>query len=74
MLSKREKTILTWIACGYSYKSIAAALNIHYKTVTIHMKNIRKKLACTNAQAEEYAIRTGLLDPRNLKPPYPAPP
>ncbi len=47
-LSVREKEVLGLLVDGYSYKMIAAKLNITYDTVRAHMKKIYEKLHVTS--------------------------
>jgi len=53
-LSAREIEILEHIVKGYSYKMIAAELNISAETVRSHIKKIYKKLQVNNATAAVY--------------------
>jgi len=53
-LSPREMEILEYIVKGYSYKMIAAEINIGIETVRSHIKNIYKKLQVNNATAAVY--------------------
>jgi DNA-binding NarL/FixJ family response regulator len=51
-LSPREREILDYLAQGYQYKEIAAALNISYATVRTHIERVYQKLqVCSRAQA-----------------------
>jgi DNA-binding NarL/FixJ family response regulator len=53
-LSPREKEILEYIVKGYSYKMIAAELNIATETVRSHIKKIYKKLQVNSATEAVY--------------------
>lgn len=51
-LSPREREILDYLAQGYQYKEIAAALDISYSTVRTHIERVYQKLqVCSRAQA-----------------------
>jgi RNA polymerase sigma factor (sigma-70 family) len=51
-LSPREREILDYLAQGYQYKEIAAALNISYATVRTHIERVYQKLqVCSRAEA-----------------------
>ncbi|OAI38677.1 LuxR family transcriptional regulator [Planctomycetaceae bacterium SCGC AG-212-D15] len=51
-LSPREREILNYLAQGYQYKEIAAALDISYATVRTHIERVYQKLqVCSRAQA-----------------------
>jgi DNA-binding NarL/FixJ family response regulator len=51
-LSPREREILDFLAQGYQYKEIAAALDIGYATVRTHIERIYQKLqVCSRAEA-----------------------
>jgi DNA-binding NarL/FixJ family response regulator len=51
-LSPREREILDYLAQGYQYKEIAAALDISYSTVRTHIERVYEKLqVCSRAQA-----------------------
>ena len=43
-LTDREKQILELLVKGYSYKEIAASINISVETLNTHVKNIYRKL------------------------------
>jgi DNA-binding NarL/FixJ family response regulator len=53
-LSPREREILEYIVKGYSYKMIAAELNIATETVRSHIKKIYKKLQVNSATEAIY--------------------
>lgn len=53
-LSPREKEILEYIVKGYSYKMIAAELNVATETVRSHIKKIYKKLQVNSATEAVY--------------------
>jgi DNA-binding NarL/FixJ family response regulator/signal transduction histidine kinase len=57
-ITERQWQILDLVACGLTYKEIAAALNITEKTVKYHMAQILERLHLKNrAQAIAYAHR-----------------
>jgi DNA-binding NarL/FixJ family response regulator len=58
-LSPREKEILEYIVKGYSYKMIAAELNIATETVRSHIKKIYKKLQVNSATEAVYKFSQG---------------
>jgi two-component system nitrate/nitrite response regulator NarL len=63
-LTTREQVILTWIARGLSSKEVARKLNISYRTVEAHRRNIRTKLNIESlAELVRYAVNHGLVDP-----------
>ncbi|MBL7161928.1 MAG: response regulator transcription factor [Anaerolineales bacterium] len=67
-LTERELEVLKLVAQGWSNPEIAAALNIVERTVTTHVSNILGKLHLANrTQAALYAIRKGLIDPKDFK-------
>jgi DNA-binding NarL/FixJ family response regulator len=53
-LTARETTVLTYLVKGYSYKMIAAPMNISIETVKTHIRNIYEKLHVHN-QSEAVA-------------------
>jgi DNA-binding NarL/FixJ family response regulator len=53
-LSAREREILEYIVKGYSYKMIAAEINIAVETVRSHIKKIYKKLQVNSATEAVY--------------------
>jgi DNA-binding NarL/FixJ family response regulator len=60
--SPREKEILTLLCKGYSYKMIAANLNIGFETVRTHIKNVYEKLQVGSAtEAVSKAINERLI-------------
>lgn len=60
--SPREKEILTLLCKGYSYKMIAADLNIGFETVRTHIKNVYEKLQVGSAtEAVSKAINERLV-------------
>jgi two-component system NarL family response regulator len=62
VLSKREKTILSNLEKGLTYKEIAGLLNISPHTVHTHIKNIYEKLHTKDRQeALRKAARMGIL-------------
>jgi DNA-binding NarL/FixJ family response regulator len=58
-LSARETQILEYIVKGYSYKMVAAEINIAVETVRSHIKKIYKKLQVNNATAAIYKFNQG---------------
>jgi DNA-binding CsgD family transcriptional regulator len=64
-LTAREREVLQLVAEGATNREIAAALFLSGHTINFHMRNILQKLHLRNrAQAVAYAIRTGLVTPR----------
>jgi DNA-binding NarL/FixJ family response regulator len=53
-LTSREKTVLTHLVKGFSYKMIAASMEISIETVKTHIRNIYEKLHVHN-QSEAVA-------------------
>jgi DNA-binding NarL/FixJ family response regulator len=53
-LTKRETEILNWLGKGYSYKMIAAELNVGVETIRSHIKKIYKKLQVNSATEAVY--------------------
>jgi len=61
-LTKREYTVLTFIAKGLRNKDIADKLNITERTVKNHVTNIISKFGVDNrTEALSYALRKGLI-------------
>ena len=61
-VSEREREILTMLARGHSYASVANALELKVGTIQTHVKNIYRKLeVCSKAEAASVAIRNGLI-------------
>jgi DNA-binding NarL/FixJ family response regulator len=61
-LSTREKEVLGLLVEGYSYKMIAADLNISIDTVRFHIKKIYEKLHVRSmTEAVSKALRQGLV-------------
>jgi DNA-binding NarL/FixJ family response regulator len=54
LLSARETEVLEYVVKGYSYKMIAADMNIGVETVRTHIKKIYKKLQVNNATEAVY--------------------
>jgi DNA-binding NarL/FixJ family response regulator len=54
LLSAREIEVLEYVVKGYSYKMIAADMNIGVETVRTHIKKIYKKLQVNNATEAVY--------------------
>lgn len=62
-LSSREQVVLTHIANGYSSKEVARKLNISFRTVEAHRRNIKTKLNTeTLADMVRYALQHGLIE------------
>jgi len=55
-LTKRETEILSWLGKGYSYKMIAAELQVGVETIRSHIKKIYKKLQVNSATEAVYKI------------------
>jgi DNA-binding CsgD family transcriptional regulator len=63
-LSSRETEILQWIAAGKSQQDIGDILSISHRTVEVHLRSARSKLAAlTTPQAIGRAISLGLVYP-----------
>lgn len=61
-LTPKEKSILSLLAKGYSYKMIAAECYISYNTVNSHIRNIYDKLYVNSAtEAVSIAIKNKLV-------------
>jgi DNA-binding NarL/FixJ family response regulator len=62
ILSERETEVLTLLASGKSYNSVAEALFISVNTIRFHVKNIYEKLqVCTKEEAIEKANKERLI-------------
>lgn len=62
-LTTREQVILSYIAQGNSSKKIARILNISYRTVEAHRRNIKAKLNIDSlAELVRYAVNHGLVE------------
>jgi two-component system nitrate/nitrite response regulator NarL len=62
-LTRREKTILNYVAKGLMNNEIAETLSISENTVKIHLRNILDKLHLKNRiQAAVYAVKHGLTE------------
>lgn len=62
-LTTREQVILSYIAQGHSSKEVAKILNISFRTVEAHRRNIKGKLNIdTFAGLVRYAVNQGLID------------
>ena len=61
-LTSREKEILTQLVKGFSYKMIAASLDISFQTVKTHIRNIYEKLHVHNqSEAVAKAIKNHII-------------
>jgi len=61
-LTKREKEILQLLSKEYTNDRIAGCLNISYRTVETHRKNMMQKTGASNlAGLLRYAYSKGLL-------------
>lgn len=62
-LTTREQMILSYIAKGQSSKEMAQHLNISFRTVEAHRRNIKSKLNIDSlAELVRYAVNQGLVD------------
>tara|TARA_R110000787_G_scaffold85497_1_gene182375 strand:- start:230 stop:523 length:294 start_codon:yes stop_codon:yes gene_type:complete len=62
-LTTREQLILTHVAQGKSSKEIARILNISFRTVEAHRRNMKSKLNIESlAELICYAVDHGLVD------------
>lgn len=63
-LSSREIEVLQWIAAGKSQQDVADILTISNRTVEVHLRSVRTKLAAlTTPHAVARAIGLGLIFP-----------
>jgi len=63
-LTKRECSVVTLIAGGYSNKQIAGMLGISFKTVVTHRTHIMEKLVIhETAGLVRFAVKYGLIRP-----------
>ena len=63
-LTKRETTVLYYVAAGRADKEIAKALGISAETVHKHVSSILRKMrASSRTEASVVALRSGLLGP-----------
>jgi two-component system NarL family response regulator len=61
-LTTREQMILSYIAKGQSSKEIAKSLDISFRTVEAHRRNIKSKLQIESlAELVRYAVNQGLI-------------
>jgi len=66
MLTSRELEVLRQVARGITNKEVAEQLYISENTVKNHVRNILEKLHLhSRMEAVMYAVRMGLLDPRD---------
>ena len=64
ILTKREREVLQILAEGKSSKQVALLLNVSWKTIENHRRNIMDKLDAHNiVDLTKYAIREGLSSP-----------
>ena len=64
-LSEREREVLQWTAAGKSQQDIGDILTISSRTVEVHLRSARSKLAAlTTAQAVGRGISMGFIDPK----------
>ena len=62
-LTTREQVILSLVAQGLSSKEVAKKLNISFRTVDAHRRNIKAKLSIDSvAELVRYAINNGLIE------------
>lgn len=62
-LTTREQVVLAYIAQGLSNKAVAKILDISFRTVEAHRRNIKAKLQIeTLADLIRYAVNHGLID------------
>ena len=63
-LSAREREILQWVAEGKSQQDIGDILSISHRTVEVHLRSARTKLAAlTTPQAVGRAVGLGIVKP-----------
>lgn len=61
-LTPKESEVLKWLVDGYSYKMIAAELEVSLDTIRTHIKNIYRKLQVNSmTEAVAKAIRQNLV-------------
>jgi len=62
-LTTREQVILSYVAQGLSSKEVAKKLDISFRTVEAHRRNIKQKLQVESlAELIRYAVDHGLID------------
>lgn len=62
-LTTREQVILSYVANGLSSKAVARKLDISFRTVDVHRRNIKAKLKIDNlAELVRYAVSHGLIE------------
>ena len=62
-LTTREQVILSYVARGLSSKEVARTLNISFRTVDAHRRNIKAKLNIESlAEMVRYAVNHGLIE------------
>lgn len=65
-LTTREQIILSYVARGLSSKEVARKLNISFRTVDAHRRNIKTKLNVESlAELVRYAVNHGLIEKAN---------
>lgn len=61
-LTEREKTVLSYLVKGYSYKMIAHSMDISIETIKTHIRNIYEKLQVHNqSEAVAKAIKNRIV-------------
>ncbi len=53
-LNDREREIITYIAQGYTAKSIARMVGLEHRTIEVYVANIRRKLFAKNTAHAVY--------------------
>ncbi|MCH2056295.1 MAG: response regulator transcription factor [Thalassotalea sp.] len=62
-LTTREQVVLSYVAQGFSSKEIARKLDISYRTIEAHRRNIKHKLSIDSlAELVRYAANHGLIN------------
>ncbi len=66
LLSEREMEVLALLGNGMANRAIAKQIFISENTVKYHVRNILQKLGAQNrTEAVAYALRMGLIEPKN---------